>query len=86
LVTQGVVGTQVLSTVYTFFRHKNIGVPSKKKKKITSSQPRKLIIGIQPYLTQLDEILKNNTDWGAIKKNQIGGHKNKIKNSVNIGS
>ena len=40
----------------------------KKKKKITSSQPRKLIFGIQPYLTQLDEILKNNTDWGAIKK------------------
>jgi hypothetical protein len=47
---------------------KKIGVPSKKKKNITSSQPRKLIFGIQPYLTHLDEICKNNTDWGAIKK------------------
>ena len=45
---------------------KNIGVPSKKIKKITSSQPKKLIFGIQPYLTQLDEIHTNNTDWGAI--------------------
>ena len=45
----------------------------KKKKNITSSQPRKLIFGIQPYLTQLDKIRKNNTDWGAIKKiNKIG--------------
>jgi hypothetical protein len=47
---------------------KNIGVPSKKKKKITSSQPGKLIFGIQPYLTQLGKICKNNTNWGAIKK------------------
>ena len=46
---------------------KNIGVPSKKNQ-ITSSQPRKLIFGIQPYLTQLDEIHTNNTDWGAKKK------------------
>jgi hypothetical protein len=59
-----------------------IGVPYKKKsghhqkknsKKTTSSQPRKLIFGIQPYLTQLDEIRKKNTDWGTIKKiNKIG--------------
>ena len=35
---------------------------------MTYSQPRKLIFGIQPYLTQLDQICKNNTDWGAIKK------------------
>ena len=50
------------------YAKKNIGVPSKKIKKITSSQPRKLIFGIQPYLTQLDEIHTNNTDWGAKKK------------------
>jgi hypothetical protein len=32
-----------------------------------------MIFGIQPYLTQLNEIRKNNTDWGAIKKiNKIG--------------
>jgi hypothetical protein len=56
-----------------------IGVPQKKlgwhqqkktKKNITSSQPRRLIFGIQPYLTQLNEIRKNNTAWGAIKKNK----------------
>jgi hypothetical protein len=35
---------------------------------ITSSQPTKLIFGVQPYLTQLDEIRKNNNDLGAIKK------------------
>ena len=45
-----------------------MGAIKKNKKKNTSSQPRKLILGIQPYLTQLDEIRKNNTDWGAIKK------------------
>ena len=46
------------------------------KKNITSSQPRKLIFGIQPYLTQLDEIHTNNTDWGAKKKlKKIGSHK-----------
>ena len=44
------------------------GCHPKKIKNITSSQPRKLIFGIKPYLTQLDEIRKNNTDWGAIKK------------------
>jgi hypothetical protein len=48
-------------------------IKKKKKKKITSSQPRKLIFGIKPYLTQLHEIIKNNTNWGAIKKiNKIG--------------
>jgi hypothetical protein len=60
-----------------------------KKKNITSSQPRKLIFGIQPCSTQLNEIRKNNTDWGAIKKiNKIGvpyklflgSIKNKLKN------
>ena len=43
-------------------------IKQKKQKNITSSQPRKLIFGIQPYLTQLDEIRKNNTNWGTIKK------------------
>jgi hypothetical protein len=43
-------------------------IEKKEEKNITSSQPRKLIFGIQLYLTQLDEIRKNNTDWGAIKK------------------
>jgi hypothetical protein len=52
---------------------KKRGAIKKKKKNIASSQPRKLIFGIQPYLTQLDEIRKSNTDWGAIKKiNKIG--------------
>jgi hypothetical protein len=75
-------------------RHKKkiyIGVPSKKQKlKITSSQPRKLIFGIQPYLTQLDEILKNNTNWDAIKKiirsHQKKKKKKKISLPVNLGS
>jgi hypothetical protein len=41
-------------------------VPSKKNKKIiTSSQPMKLIFGVQPYLTQLDEIRKNNNPIGV---------------------
>jgi hypothetical protein len=40
----------------------------KNKKNITSSQPRKLIFSIQPYLTQLDNICKNIIDWGAIQK------------------
>jgi hypothetical protein len=42
----------------------------KNQKKITSIQPRKLIFGIQPYLTQLDEILK--TTPIAVKKIKIG--------------
>ena len=59
-----------------------------KKNQITSSQPRKLIFGIQPYLTQLDEIHTNNTDWGAkkIEKNwgaikKIGCHQKKSKSN-----
>jgi hypothetical protein len=52
----------------------------KKSKKYTSSQPRKLIFGIQPYLTQLDEMSKNNTNWGAIQKmKKMGDHKKKHK-------
>jgi hypothetical protein len=47
-----------------------------KKKSIvftTSRQPRKLIFGLKPILTQLDEIFKNNKNWGAIKNpNKIG--------------
>jgi hypothetical protein len=49
-----------------YAKNKYWGPIKKNKKNITSSQPRKLIFGIQPYLTQLDEICKNNTDWGAI--------------------
>jgi hypothetical protein len=45
-------------------------IKKKIKKYIKSSQPRKLIFGIQPSLTQRDEIRKNNTNWGAIKKNK----------------
>jgi hypothetical protein len=59
------------------------------KKNITSSQPRKLIFGIQPYLTQLDEIRENNINWGTIKKNQIGvPSKKTTKKSlpINLGS
>ena len=60
----------------------------KKNKKNTSSQPRKLILGIQPYLTQLDEISKNNTDWGAIEiKIWVPSKKTKKKTlPVNLGS
>jgi hypothetical protein len=56
--------------------------------KADQSQPRTLIFGIQPYLTQLDEILKNNTNWGAIKK-IMGVPSKKIKKislPINLGS
>ena len=56
---------------------KIIGVPSKKLL-TTSRQPRKLIFGVQHYLTQLDEICKNNNDWGAINKTKIGVPSKKI--------
>jgi hypothetical protein len=55
-------------------------IKKKKKKNIPSSQPRKLIFVIQPYLTQLDEISKNNTNWGTIKKKYQGAIKKKKKN------
>jgi hypothetical protein len=47
---------------------KKVGVQYKQKiKKLTTSrQPKKLIFGIPPYLTQLNEICKNNTDWSAM--------------------
>jgi hypothetical protein len=51
-----------------YAKKKYWGAIKKNQKKITSSQPRKLIFGIQPNLTQLDEIRKNNTNRGAIKK------------------
>jgi hypothetical protein len=62
-------------------------IKKNKKKYITSSHPRKLIFGIQPYLTQQDKICKNDTDWdaikkkkwGAMKKIKIGCHKKKSK-------
>ena len=49
---------------------KKVGVQYKQKiKKLTTSrQPKKLIFGIPPYLTQLNEICKNNTDWSAMNK------------------
>jgi ribosomal protein S17E len=51
------------------YAKKNQGAIQKNKQKITTSrQSKKLIFGIPPYLTQLNEICKNNTDWGAIKK------------------
>jgi hypothetical protein len=74
------------------YAKKNIGVPSTFFfKNIPSSQPRKLIFGIQPYLTQLDEIYKNNTNWGTVKKKTKyrGAIQKKIKQKslpVNLGS
>jgi hypothetical protein len=73
---------------------KILGCRQKKIKKIiTSSQPRKLIFSIQPYLTNLDEIRKNNTDWGAIRKiknrgtikkrKKLGCHKKKFNPEIN---
>jgi hypothetical protein len=51
---------------------KNRGVIQKKYKKLTTSrQPKKLIFGIPPYLTKLNEICKNNNYWGAIQKKLI---------------
>jgi hypothetical protein len=40
----------------------------KKSGNITKQKMKKMYIGISPYLTQLNEICKNNTDWGAIQK------------------
>jgi hypothetical protein len=55
------------------------GCHQKNNRNITSSQPRKLIFVIQPYLTQLDDIRKNNTNWGAIEEeNKSGCNQKKI--------
>jgi hypothetical protein len=61
-----------------YAKKKYRGAIKKNKKNITSSQPRKLIFGIQPYLTQLDEIRKNNTNWVPSKKIGLPSKKNKI--------
>ena len=60
--------------------HKNWGAIKKNQKKSTTSrQPRKLIFGIQPYLTQLYEICKKNSDWGAIQQIKNWGAIKKLK-------
>jgi hypothetical protein len=70
---------------------KKISGCHKKKKNITSSQPRKLIFGIQPYLTQLDEIRKKKQPIGAQSKKikYRGCHQKKKKKNplpVNLGN